>query len=159
MKLVLLLVVIFLFGGIAGAQIVVPEKIISRIKISPELKKQLVERIEIFAKNQINKDYEKQYPLISSRLKATDDCWNFHPTCFTDFDDFIKRQKFIDQYFGGIKEIRLTDSQRKLDVERNRIILTTKIKSTDGVSHSLIYLDAFLENEIWYFSAFYWIEV
>ena len=150
---------IFVFGGVAGGQVVVPEKTVSRLKISPELKKQLRERLEIFGQYQIDKAYEKQFSMISPKLKGTGDCPNFSPVCFTDFDDFVARQKFIEQYFGGIKEIKLTELPKKLDAERNRIVLTTKIKSNAGTTHGRIYLDAFLENEIWYFSAFYWIEI
>jgi hypothetical protein len=158
-KVVFLLVLILAISNIVPAQEKADVKDpVSRIKISAELKESLRQRFDLYVKYQLERDYEKQFELISPRLIASENCKKFYVLCISGKTEFIKHQKESGKWQGLIKEIILTDSQKRLDKKRNQIIFTTQLKTESGMFIYLVYLDVFLDNGEWYFSTFHTID-
>jgi hypothetical protein len=153
-------VVLFLFLILAASEIVVAQEKtdvknpISHIKVSAELKERLQQRFDLYVKYQIERNYEKQFELISPRLIASDDCKNFYGLCFSGKSEFIKYQKENEKRQGFIKGVILMDSQKRLDKKRNQILFTVQLENESGIPIFGVYLDVFLDNGEWYFSTF-----
>ena len=157
---VIIKVVLFLFLILATSEIVVAQEKtdvkdpISRIKVSTELKERLRQRFDLYVKYQIERNYEKQFELISPRLIASENCKNFYFLCVSGKPDFVKYQKENEKRQGLIKEVILVDSYKRLDKKRNQILFTTQLKTESGMFIYGVYLDVFLDNGEWYFSTF-----
>jgi len=150
----------FVFLMLAALEIIVAQEKtdikdpISRIKVSMELKERLRQRFDLYVKYQIERNYEKQFELISPRLIASENCKNFYSLCVPGKSEFIKHQKENEKRQNLIKEVILTDSQKRLDKKRNQMIFTTRLKTESGMFIYLVYLDVFLDNGEWHFSTF-----
>jgi hypothetical protein len=159
MKFILFSVIVFFFNLSAAGQVVYSDKSISRIKISSELKEKLKTRFELYVKYQIERNYEKQFELLSPRLIGSGDCQNFLGYCYANKNQFLRRQKKIEKWLGAIKKITLQSASKKLDKSRNMLLFTTWIEASDIPVLGPHYLEAFLENNEWYFSTFYTVEI